>query len=134
MNVSLEIIKIIGAGFITALVSILLKQTKPELSFAVTATGVIIILVFIVDMLQNTVGALGDLAVMTGINNTLLRVLLKVVGLGYLTEFCAGILQDFGSPSMADKVVLGGKVGIVLLSFPIFESLITLIRGFLELM
>lgn len=133
MNVSAEIIKIIGVGFITTLVSLLLKHTKPELSFAVTVTGVIVVLVFIIDMLQNTIGAVGDLAAISGVSNTLVRVLLKVVGLGYVTEFSAGILQDFGSPSMADKVILGGKVGIVLLSFPIIESLITLVRGFLEI-
>ena len=51
----MEIFKIIGVAFVTAISAILLKSTKPELSFAVTVTGVIVILMFVVDMLQNTV-------------------------------------------------------------------------------
>jgi stage III sporulation protein AD len=62
----------------------------------------------------------------------LLKILLKIVGVGYLTEFCAGILNDFGSNTIADKVVLGGKITILLLSIPIVEGLFNLIRGFLQ--
>ena len=44
---SVEIIKIIGVAFVVAVTALLLKTTKPELSFAVTVTGVIIILLFL---------------------------------------------------------------------------------------
>ena len=65
--------------------------------------------------------------------NGILKVLLKIVGVGYLTEFGAGILQDFGSNAVADKVVLGGKIIIILLAVPVLECLLQLFRGFLEL-
>lgn len=129
----MEIIKIIGVGFTTALVAILLKTTKPELSFAVTITGVIIILLFIVDMLKGTVSIFQELTAITGIDNSLIRLLLKIVGVGYITEFSASVLQDFGNQSLADKVVLGGKLSILVLSLPIIQSLLTLVKGFLEL-
>ena len=50
----MDIMKIIGVAFITTIAAVLLKSTKPELSFAVTVTGVIVILLFIVDALENT--------------------------------------------------------------------------------
>ena len=59
--------------------------------------------------------------------------LLKIVGVGYLSEFAAGVLMDFGCVSIADKVTLAGKITIVLLSFPVLESLLQLIGGFLQL-
>lgn len=128
-----EIIKIIGVAFITAIAAILLKSTKPELSFAVTVTGIIVILLFILDALQGTLSIFTAIAQLTGVENGLIKILLKIVGVGYLTEFGAGILQDFGSNSIADKVVLGGKIIIILLSVPVLESLLQLLRGFLEL-
>ena len=73
------------------------------------------------------------IAQITGIENGLLKVLLKIVGVGYITEFGAGILNDFGSNSIADKVVLGGKITIVMLSIPVMESLLSMIGGFLRL-
>ena len=128
-----EIVKIIGIAFVTAISGILLKATKPELAFAVTVTGIIVSLVFLLDLLQGTVGVLSSVVAMTGIENGLLRILLKVVGVGYLTEFSAGVLNDFGSSSVADKVVLGGKLTILALALPIVQSLLTLVKGFLAL-
>ena len=129
----MEIFKIIGVAFVTAISAILLKSTKPEVSFAVTVTGVIVILMFVVDMLQNTVNILSTIASITGIENGLIKILLKIVGVGYLTEFSAGILNDFGSNAVADKVILGGKLTILILSLPIIESVLKLMSGFLEL-
>ena len=129
----MEIIKIIGVGFMTALIAILLKSTKPELSFAVTITGVIVILLFIADMLKGTVAIFQELTAVTVLENSLIRLLLKIFGVGYITEFSASILQDFGNQSLADKVVLGGKLSILVLSLPIIQSLLTLVKGFLEL-
>lgn len=128
-----EIMKIIGVAFVTAIASILLKTTKPELSFAVTVTGVIVILLFVADALQNTLSVFSTIAQVTGVENGLLKILLKIVGVGYITEFGAGILNDFGSNAVADKVVLGGKITILMLSLPIIEGLLTMIRGFLQL-
>lgn len=129
----MEIIKIIGVAFVTAIAALLLKGTKPELSFAVTVTGVIVILLFILDSLQSTVGIFIQLNQLTGMENGLIKILVKIVGVGYLTEFAAGILNDFGSATVADKVVLGGKITIAILSLPVLEGLLQMIRGFLQL-
>lgn len=129
----MEIIKIIGVGFVTAITSLILKATKPELSFAVTMAGVIIILLLIVDALSGTIAVFASIANMSGVENGLIKLLLKIVGVGYIVEFGAGILQDFGAQSIADKVSLAGKITIVMLSLPILESLLSLMKGFLEM-
>ena len=129
-----EIIKIIGVAFVTAITSILLKATKPELSFAVTVTGIVLCLLFLLDLAQGAIGSISAIVALTGMENGLVRILLKIVGVGYLTEFSAGVLNDFGSAATADKVVLGGKLAILVMSLPIIESLLTLVKGFLELL
>ena len=128
-----DLVKIIGAAFVTAIAGILLKNTKPELSFAVTVTGIIVILLFVVDILKDSLGVIAEVVSLTGIENGLVRVLLKIVGIGYLTEFSVGILQDFGVSSVADKVSLAGKLTILVLSLPVVESLLLLLKGFLQL-
>lgn len=129
----MEIVKILGVAFITAVVSILIKATKPELSFAVMITGSIIILLFLIDNVKGTIIAVQVIAQESGIENGLLKLLLKIIGVGYISDFGAGILNDFGSNSLADKVILGGKIAIVLLALPIIENLLFLIKGFVEL-
>ena len=129
----MDIVKIIGVAFITSVAAAILRSTKPELSFAVTVTGIIIILMFIVDMLQGVMAVFATISNIAGVENGLLKVLLKIVGVGYLTEFGAGILTDFGSASIADKVSLAGKITILLLSLPVVESLLNLVGSFLQL-
>ncbi len=129
----MDIVKIIGVAFITSVAAAILRSTKPELSFAVTVTGIIIILMFIVDMLQGVMAVFATISNIAGVENGLLKVLLKIVGVGYLTEFGAGILTDFGSASIADKVSLAGKITILLLSLPVVESLLNLVGAFLQL-
>ena len=129
----MEIIKIIGVAFVTAIATILLKSTKPELSFAVMVTGIIVILLFIIDSMQGTLAIFKQLIQLTGIDNGLIKILIKIIGVGYLTEFAAGILNDFGSTAVADKVILGGKLTILLLSLPVLEGLLQMVRGFLQL-
>ena len=128
-----EIVKIVGVAFVTAIASLLIRATKPELAFAITVTGVIVCLVFILDALQGSMQVLDSIGKLTGIDGGLVRVLLKIVGIAYVTEFSSTILTDFGASSVASKVVLGGKLTIVVMSFPIIQGLLELLKGFLQL-
>ena len=129
-----DLIKIIGAAFLTAITGAILKSTKPEMSIVVTATGVIIILLFILDALKDSLSVLTEIAALTGLQDGVIRILLKVVGVGYLTEFSASVLQDFNAPSVADKVVLGGKLTVIMISLPIINGLLTLFKQFISLL
>ena len=71
---------------------------------------------------------------MIAVDNQLLKILLKIVGIGYVTEFASSVLSDFGGNAISDKVVLGGKITIVIMSLPILEKLLTLVKGFVQLL
>jgi stage III sporulation protein AD len=127
------LIKIIGVAFITAITAVLLKQSKPELALSITVAGIIVILLLLMDSLKDTIVIMGGLAQTSGVENGLIKILLKIVGVGYVAEFSAGILSDFGAQAIADKVILGGKIVIVIISLPIFQALLNLVSGFLGL-
>ncbi len=128
------IFQLVGIAFITAVAAILLKETKPELSFAVSIAGGIILLLFAFDLLSDGLGIFGTVAEISGIDSVLVKALLKMVGIGYLVEFGASILHDFGQNSLADKLVFCGKAVILVLAVPIVESVLSLIVRLLELL
>lgn len=129
----MELVKIIGVGIVTAVTAVLLRTSRPELSFAVTIAGSVILLMFSIDLLSQTFVVFAELGEKTGIDNQLIKVIVKIVAIGYLVEFAAGIVEDFGSKSIADKLVLAGKVIIFTVSVPIVRTLVSLIGSFLEL-
>lgn len=127
------IFQLVGIAFITAVAALLLKGTKPELALAVTISGSIILLIFVFELFAGSVSIFGKIAETTGIDSALIKILLKMVGIGYLVEFSAGILNDFGQNSLADKLVFCGKITVLVLAIPILESVLTLINNLLGL-
>ena len=98
----IELIKIVGVGLVTAIAAVLLRSTKPELSFAVTVAGIVIILIFAIDLVGETFGIFAEIGEMSGIDSSLIKIIVKIIAIGYLVEFAAGIVEDFGSKSIAD--------------------------------
>lgn len=67
-----------------------------------------------------------------GIDNRIFSLLVKIIGIGYVTDFSAGVIEDTGSKSLADKVVLAGKIIIMTLALPVVVKLFDLIAGLLQ--
>ena len=127
----MEIFQLVGIAFVTAVAVLILKGTKPELAFAVSVAGSIILLLFVFEIFKGSVSIFGDIAAEAGIDSSLVKILLKMVGIGYLVEFSAGILNDFGQNSVADKLIFCGKIIILVLAIPILESVLHLIKQLL---
>ena len=129
----MELLQFVGIAFITAIAAILLKATKPELAIAVTIAGSVILLLVALELLRNTFSLFSKLTALTGLDASLIKLILKMIGIGYLVEFSAGILNDFGQNAIADKLLFAGKVLILVLAVPILESVLKLIVELLGL-
>ena len=128
-----QIFQLVGIAMITAVAAILVKSTKPELALAVTIAGSVILLLFVLEVFRGSIGIFTEIAEMTGLDAAIVKTLLKMVGIGYLVEFSAGILNDFGQNSLADKLVFCGKILVLILAVPILENILELISDLLGL-
>lgn len=127
----MEIFKIIAIGLITTIATLVVKQSKPEIAVFVGLAGSLLIFFEIISMLSNVFSVFNTIITKTGVSSDLFGVLLKIIGVGYLTEFSASLCADSGSTSIADKIMLGGKIVILVLAIPIFISIINIITGLL---
>ena len=127
-----EILKIIGLALITTISVIILKQQKPEIAVIVGVAGSVLIFFYLVDMISDVFGLFETVVSKTNIDSELFVVLIKIIGIGYITEFSANICSDSGNSAIASKIILAGKLTIFLLSVPILISLIELIVGLLQ--
>ncbi len=128
----MQIFQLVGIAIITAVAALLLKGTKPELAFAVTIAGGIILLLFAFEIFKGSLTIFQRITDITGIESSIVKILLKMVGIGYLVEFSAGILNDFGQSNLGDKLVFCGKIIVLVLAVPILESVLNLIVKLLE--
>ena len=128
-----QIFQLIGIALITAVAALLVKGTKPELAFGITIAGSVILLLFVLEVFRGSIDIFAKITQMTGLDAVIVRTLLKMVGIGYLVEFSAGVLNDFGQNSLADKLIFCGKILVLILAVPILESVLGLISDLLGL-
>ena len=128
-----QIFQLVGVAFVTAVAAILVRSTKPELAVVVTIAGGIILLLFALEIFRGSISIFSEIADATGLNASIVKTLLKMVGIGYIIEFSAGVLHDFGQDSLADKLIFCGKIIILVLAVPILESVLWLVSDLLGL-
>lgn len=123
----MDIFKIVAAGIVSAIVITLVRQIKPELGILATAAASIVLLIMIINSLAEVIMSFAQIAEKTGLNGGLFTAVIKIIGVGYITEFAANICDDSGNKSMGEKILLGGKLVIMVLALPIVTSLIDII-------
>ena len=127
----MDIFKIIGVGIITAITALIVKQIKPEVSVIITISGGILMILMLVESLTNIFGVFSSIIEKSGLTAGLFSTVLKIVGIGYITEFSANLCNDAGVSSIADKILLAGKIIILVLALPIVSNIIDIISGLL---
>lgn len=127
----MDIIKIIGIGFIAVIIIILIKQYRPEFAIYVSIGAGILIFSIIAGKFSGIIEVLKSFTNKTSINNEFLTLLIKITGIAILTEFAVSICKDSGESAIASKVDLSGKVIIMSMSIPIMSSLLETIISIL---
>lgn len=127
----MEIFRIIGVGIITAITALVVRQVKPEISVIISITGGILMLLLIANSLTSVFETFNSVIEKSGLTKGLFSTILKIVGVGYIAEFSASLCQDAGASSVADKILLGGKIVILVLALPIVTNIIEIISGLL---
>lgn len=123
----MDIVKIIGVGITALIISVIIKQYKPEFAMYISIIAGIIILFLIIDKMYGIVTLLTNLSRKTGMNAEYLTILLKITGIAILTEFAVSICKDSGESAIASKIDLGGKVIVISMSIPIISALLEII-------
>lgn len=123
--------KIVGIALITCVACIIVKSIRPDFAIFISIVGGIIIIFYLLSYLSSVFDIFDSIFKISGINGSLYGVIFKIIGIGYLTEFTASICNDTGNNSLADKVLLGGKIIILVMALPIVTSILDIVMEIL---
>ena len=122
-------IKIVFVALIGVVISLMLKKINSELSFVVAIlTGVVIISMLYVDI-GNVVEVFNTFSTGYGISNEHIKLLLKVLGISYITQFGSSVAEECGEKFIAKKIEFAGRIFVISLSVPILLNLMNTIIG-----
>lgn len=117
----MDILKIIGIGFASLVITIILKEYKKEYAVYSSLIGGAIIILLSMDTLKEIINFIKNLSI-SGYNYEFINLLLKVTGIAILTEYAVNICKDTGENSIASKIDFGGKIIIISLSIPVISN------------
>lgn len=126
------ILRLCCIAVITAICALILKTHKPEfVPMCLTAGGIILIL-FGFDYLSVSIEFIRQFTEQTGIDNSVIRLIFKVIGVGYLIEITAGAVNDLGFDSLSNKLIMCGKLIIFVMSIPILQTMFSVILSLID--
>ena len=123
--------KIIGIALITCVSFIIIKPIRNDFAIIISVVGGIIITFYIFSYMSGIFDIFNGIFKITGVNGSVYAIILKIIGIAYLTEFTANICSDTGNSSLGDKVLLGGKIIILVMALPIVTGILNIVMELL---
>lgn len=122
----MNIATICALALITAFVVIFINQYRPEFSaLTITAASAIILTV----IAKNAIPLISQyfgIAKTSGINSELFTIIIKSVGISYMTVFTSDLCRDFGQHSLCSKVEMAGKISVIIIASPLIIKIVEL--------
>ena len=125
----MDIFKIVVFAMSSCLLCVLLKQYKPEYSFAVSLAAGIIIILYVLPALAGVFNSVDAFIQKANVNTVYIKTAVKIMGLSYITQFASEMCRDAGENALATGIETCGKILMLALSLPIAEALFTMIEG-----
>lgn len=117
-------IKIALLGLLTIFLTMMAGSIKREYAIVVTVGATILLAMYGVSSLQSIVERIVALEESVGVDKEYLNILLKMVGIAYLTQLVVSLCRDAGNGAVAGQVNTVGKISMLLVSFPVLEALL----------
>ncbi len=127
------ILRLCAIAAVTAVCALILKSHKSELAPLCVAAGGVLMILYAFDYVSESLDLLKQFTEQTGISGSVIRVIFKIIGIGYVVELTASSVKDLGFESIADKLIMCGRIVIFLVSVPILQSLYEVIISLIEL-
>ena len=123
----MDIFRIAAVGIISALIAVTLRAWRPELAAAVGIAAGLVLILGMADTLFALFSQFEAIIDGSGIDTQYFMLVLKLIGIAYITKFAADICRDSGESAIASKVELAGKAAVLALTVPVIGSFLSLV-------
>lgn len=126
----MDIVKIGAIGVTGVLLAVFFRTIKAEYSVYIGVVTGLLIFGITIQNLAVFMDEVQRFQSVVSADNGFLAILLKIVGITYICEFCAGICRDAGYGAVGGQIEIFGKVMVLLTGLPILLSVIQTIQNF----
>lgn len=108
----------------TAIISLSIKKYNPEISFIIALIGSILIFLSVLLNLNSVKETITGILSLASIEVTYIKILIKVLGICFITEFSCDCCIDAGQKSLSSNISLAGKILIIVTAMPLYQEIL----------
>lgn len=125
--VSLTILAVIAAIF-----AVSFKTVKSEYGILICVAVCMLLFIFGIGKLSAIVQGINSIKNYMNIDSVYTDIIVKIIGISYITEFAADICRDCNYSAMANQIQIFGKLTVVTMSLPVIITLFETISNILS--
>ena len=120
----MEMLSVVGLGLTAAALAVVLRQYKPEYALLVTLGAGVLIFLWITGEAEPLLRQIERVITLAKLPGEYAQVLLKSLGICFLTQLGCDTCRDAGESAVAAKVELAGRVAVLVLSMPLYQKIL----------
>lgn len=120
-----------AAAIVTLILALTIEKQGKDIAILLTAAVCCMIGVVAVTYFSQVIGFLRQLQTLGNLNSTIISSLLRILGIGLITELSAMVCTDAGNSALSKALEFLGAAVSLALSVPIFTELIELVQKIL---
>lgn len=128
----MDVIKIAMIGLAAVVLAMQMKEGKKEFELLVTMAACLCIFFFTATKLKLVLEAINRIQEYIHLNTEYISVLIKMIGITYVSEFSANLCRDAGYQAIAGQIEMFAKLSILAVSMPVLLALLDTISRFLS--
>ena len=123
----MDTFSLIGFSVVTAIAAFTVKQYNPQIAVHISLAGGAVIALSVLAELSGVVTELNSLAAAGGASNATISVIIKAVGIAYLSRLAAELCRDIGENALAVKTEIIGRVMLLTLALPLIANVASIL-------
>ena len=124
-------LKACGAVLIGVILILIVGKNSKDLALVLAAAVCVMVALTAMEYIRPVLEFLTNLENLGNLDHNMIRILLKVSGIGLITEICSLVCADSGNASVGKVMKLLGSSVMIWLSLPLYTMLIELLQRIL---
>ncbi len=122
----MNVISLCAACLVASVLAVFLKKQNAEYSLIITMFTATVVLLTVLSDILIALSGIEEMMAASKVKSEYVTVLLKCVGISFLTEFTCDCCKDASQNALSTVVLMSGRVCVLLAAFPLFEEFLSL--------
>lgn len=125
----MSVFAVCAASVTAAVLALLLRRQSPQISLLISVGAGAVILLTVIREMVLTADEIQSILTEGGISSDHIMILLKALGICYITEFTCDTVTEAGMLSLCTNISFAGKITVLFTALPLFREILSVVSS-----